>query len=73
MSSKIFMYSFFSRKEIKVLDENIPGFVSIKLVSMDSKQLKVKMTVSVLLQRAINDTRRWIRALSSETISHLKK
>ncbi len=40
---------------------------------MDSKRLKVKITVSRQLQRAINDTRRWIRVLSSETISHLKK
>ncbi len=40
---------------------------------MDSKRLKAKITVSVQLQRAINDTRRWIRVLSSETISHLKK
>ncbi len=40
---------------------------------MDSKRLKVKMTVSVQLQRAIKDTRRWIRVLSSETIGHLNK
>ncbi len=40
---------------------------------MDSKRLKVKITVSVQLQRAINDIRRWIRVLSSETIGHLKK
>ncbi len=40
---------------------------------MDSKRLKVNITVSVQLQRAINDTRRWIRVLSSETIGHLKK
>ncbi len=48
MSSKMFMY-FFSRKATKVFDENIPGFVSIELVSMDSKRLKVKITVLVLL------------------------
>ncbi len=29
--------------------------------------------VSVQLQRAINDTRKWIRVLSSKTIGHLKK
>ncbi len=40
---------------------------------MDSKWLKVKITVSVQLQRAINDTRRWIRVLSREMIGHLKK
>ncbi len=45
MSSKMFMY-FFSRKATKVFDENIPGF---ELVSMDSKRLKVKITVLVLL------------------------
>ncbi len=38
---------------------------------MDSKRLKVKITVSVQLQRAINDTRRWIRVLFSKTIGHL--
>ncbi len=37
------------------------------------QRLKVKITVSVQLQRAINDTRRWIRVLSRETIAHLKK
>ncbi len=52
--------SFFSWKQIKVFDENIPGFLSIYLAPMDSKRLKVKITVSVQLQRAINDTRRWI-------------
>ncbi len=35
---------------------------------MDSKWLKVKITVSVQLQRAINNTRWWIRVLSSKTI-----
>ncbi len=39
---------------------------------MDSKRLKVKMTVSVQLQRTINDTRQWIRVLSGKTIGHLK-
>ncbi len=39
---------------------------------MDSKWFKVKMTVLEQLQRAINDTRWWIRVLSSETIGHLK-
>ncbi len=40
---------------------------------MDSKRLKVKIIVSMQLQRTINDTRRWISVLSSETICHLKK
>ncbi len=40
---------------------------------MDSKRLKVKMTVSAQLQRAIHDTSRWIRILSSGTIGHKKK
>ncbi len=40
---------------------------------MDSKRLNVIITVSVQLQRAVKDTRRWIRVLSSETIGHLKK
>jgi len=35
---------------------------------MASKRLKVKITVSVQLQRALNDTRRGIRVLSSEMI-----
>ncbi len=37
MSSKMFMY-FFSGIEIKVFDENIPGFVSIYWTSMNSKR-----------------------------------
>jgi len=53
MSSKMGMsFSFFSRKEIKVFDENIPGF------SLGTKRFKVKMRVSEQLQRALNDTRR---------------
>ncbi|ROI69460.1 Eukaryotic translation initiation factor 2 subunit 2 [Anabarilius grahami] len=36
-------------------------------------RLKVKITVSVQLQRALNDTRRGIRVLSSETIGHFLK
>jgi len=41
--------SFFSRKEIKVFDENIP-------TSLGTKRFKVQMRVSVQLQRALNDT-----------------
>jgi len=33
---------FFSRKEIKVFDENIPGFFSIKWTSMGTKRFKVQ-------------------------------
>ncbi|ROJ25458.1 Leucine-rich repeat and fibronectin type III domain-containing protein 1 [Anabarilius grahami] len=36
-------------------------------------RLKVKMTVSVELQRALNDPRRGIRVLSSKTIGHFRK
>jgi len=32
----------------------------------------VQMRVSVQLQRALNDTRWWIRVLSSKTIGHFK-
>ncbi len=39
---------------------------------MESKWLKVKITVVLQLQRAINDTKRRIRVLSSKTIGHLK-
>jgi len=39
---------------------------------MDFNSLKVQMRVSVQLKRALNDTRRWIRVLSSETIGNLK-
>ncbi len=49
MSSKMFMYFFLLSKEIKVFDENIPGFVSLYWTSIDSKRLKVKITVSVQL------------------------
>jgi len=39
---------------------------------MGTKQFKIQKTVSVqTVQRALNDTRRWIRVLSNETISHL--
>ncbi len=47
------VYVFLSSGESKVFDENIPGCVSIECTLMDSKRLKVKMTVSVQLQRAI--------------------
>ncbi|ROL42886.1 hypothetical protein DPX16_10942 [Anabarilius grahami] len=40
---------------------------------MDPKRLKVKITVSVQLQRALNDTGRGIRVLSSEMIGHFLK
>jgi len=49
MSSKISL-SFFLQskfKEIKVFDENIPGFFSIKWTSMGTKLFKVQKTVSV--------------------------
>ncbi len=49
MSSKMFMYLFLQLKR-KVFDENIPGFVSIYWTSMDSKRLKVKITVCVASQ-----------------------
>jgi len=48
---------------MKVFDENIPGF-SPYGTSMGTKRFKVQMSVSVQLQRALNDTRRWIRVLS---------
>ncbi len=57
MSSKMLMY-FFSRKKM-VFDENVKQL-----------NLMVKFTVSLQLQMAITDTRRWIRVLSSEPISH---
>ncbi len=44
-----------------------------RIVNFNGLQTKVKITVSVQLQSAINNTRRWIRVLSSETIGHLKK
>jgi len=46
--------SFFSRKEIKVFDENIPGFSSYNGLqwTMGTKRFKVQKTVSVQLQRA---------------------
>ncbi len=37
---------------------------------MDSKWLNVKITVSVQLQGAINNIRRWIQVLSSETTNY---
>ncbi|ROL50352.1 CREB-binding protein [Anabarilius grahami] len=40
---------------------------------MEPKRLKVKMLVSVQLQRALNDTRRGIRVLSRETIGHFRE
>jgi len=43
-------------KEIKVFDENIPGFSPY--TSLGTKRFKVQMRVSVQLQRALNDTRR---------------
>ncbi len=69
MSSKMFIFSFFSRKVIKVFDENIPGFVSIQLVFNGLQTVDGQNEI----QRAINDTRLWIWFLSSETIGHLKK
>ncbi len=50
---------------MKVFDENIPGFVSYNGLQT------VKMTVSVQLQRAINQTMN--KGLSSQTIGHLNK
>ncbi len=53
----VYVFPFFSQKEMNVFDGNIQ--VCIHTVSFnDSKRLKVKMTVSVQLQRTINDTRR---------------
>jgi len=47
--------SFFSRKEIKVFDENISGFFTLLV----TKWFKVQKTVSVqTVQRALNDSRR---------------
>ncbi len=40
---------------------------------MDFKRLKVKIAVSVQLQRAIHETKPRIRVLSSETIGRLEK
>ncbi len=53
MSSKMFIFSFFSRKVIKVFDENIPGFVSIQLVFNGLQTVDGQNEI----QRAINDTR----------------
>jgi len=39
-------FSVFSRKEIKVFDENITGFFPIKWTSMGTKRFKVQMSVS---------------------------
>jgi len=48
---------FFSRKEIKVFDENITGFFSMQWTSMGTKRFKVQKTVSVqTVQRALNDS-----------------
>ncbi len=58
----IFLSAF---KKMKVFDENIPGFVSYNGLQT------VKMTVSMQLQRAINQTMN--KGLSSQTIGHLNK
>ena len=65
--------SFFSRKEMKVFEENIPGFFSILWTSLGFNGLKVQIAVSVQLQRALHDPRRGIRVLSRETIGHFLK
>jgi len=52
-------HSFFSRKEMKVFDENIPAFFSIYCTSVGTKRFKVQKTVSrQTVQRALNDSRR---------------
>jgi len=69
-------HSFFRRKEIKVFEINIPGFFSIQCTLLVTKRFKVQKQFPGKLktvQRALNDSRRWIRVLSSETIAHLKK
>ncbi len=72
MSCKMFMYFFLQSKINEVFNENIPGFVSI--VSFNGLQTVEGQNDSFsAASRAINDTRRWIRVLSSETIGHLKK
>jgi len=62
--------SFFSRKEIKVFDENLPRFYNG--LQCEPNGSWSKKTVSVqTVQRALNDSRRSIRVLSSEKIAHL--
>ncbi len=53
---KVFVrVSFFIQKEIKVFEENIPGFFSIYWTSMVAKGLKVLIVVSMQLQRDDHD------------------
>ncbi len=47
--------SFFSHKEIKFLEENLPGFFSIYHTSMVANDVKVKNAVSMQLERALHD------------------
>ncbi len=65
--------SFFSRKEIKVFEKNIPGLFSILWTSMGANVLKVQIEVSMQLQRALHDPSRGIRVLSNEMIGHFLK
>ncbi len=65
--------SFFSWKEIKVFEENIPGFFSIKGTSIGINELKVQIAFSVQLQRALHDPSWGIKVLSSEKIGHFLK
>ncbi len=60
-------------KKLRFLMKTIQELYPYSELQWTPNGLKVKITVSVQLQRAINDTRRWIRVLSSETIGHLKK
>ncbi len=65
--------SFFSRKEIKVFEKNIPGLFSILWTSMGANVLKVQIEVSMQLQRALHDPSWGIRVLSNEMIGHFLK
>ncbi len=73
MSSKMFMAFFLQSKEIKVFEENIPGFFSIYWTSMVPNRLKVQTAVSVQLQRSLHGHSLGIGAFSSETISNFLK
>ncbi len=69
MWSKMCVYFFLQSKINKMfLMKTLQDLYPNSELQWTSNWLKVKITVSVQLQRAINDTRQWIGVLSSETI-----
>ncbi len=71
MSSK-FMYFFLQWKKFQFLMKTFQDLYSYSELQLTPNGWRSKIQFQWQLQTDYNDTRRWIRVLSSEIISHLK-